>query len=53
VDYQFKSEEELGYMPLSWNYTPNGLTKGEHILTVNISSFTGQVGLKSYKFIVK
>jgi len=53
VDYQFKSEEELGYMPLSWNYTPNGLTKGEHVLTVNISSFSGQVGLKSYKFIVK
>lgn len=53
VDFEFTSEEELGFMPISWNYMPNGLRKGEHILTVNVSSFTGQVGLKSYKFILK
>ena len=53
IDFEFYSEEELGYMPISWNFTPNGLSKGNHILTVNVSSFTGQVGLKSYKFIIK
>ena len=53
VDFEFTSEEELGFMPISWNFVPNGLKKGEHILTVNVSSFTGQVGLKSFKFIVK
>jgi len=53
VDFEFISEEELGFMPISWNFVPNGIKKGEHILTVNISSFTGQVGLKSYKFILK
>jgi len=40
-------------MPISWNFNPNGLSKGNHILTVNVSSFTGQVGLKSYKFIIE
>lgn len=53
VDFEFTSEEELGFMPISWNFIPNGLKKGEHILTVNVSSFTGQVGLKSFKFMVK
>jgi len=53
VDHQFSSEEELGYMPISWSFNPNALEKGEHILTVNVSSFSGQVGVKSYKFKVK
>lgn len=53
VDYAFSSEEELGFMPISWNYVPNGLKKGEHTLTVNVSSFTGQVGVKSFKFMVQ
>ena len=53
IDFEFSSEEELGYMPISWNFNPNGLSKGNHILTVNVSSFTGQVGLKSYKFIIE
>lgn len=53
VDFEFTSEEELGFMPISWNFIPNGLKKGEHILTVNVSSFTGQVGLKSFKFMVQ
>jgi hypothetical protein len=53
VDFEFVSEEELGFMPISWNFVPNGIDGGEHILTVNVSSFTGQVGVKSYKFILK
>ena len=53
IDNEFKSEEESGYMPFVWNYTPNGLLKGEHILTVNVSSFSGQIGLQNYKFKIK
>jgi hypothetical protein len=53
VDFEFSSEEELGYMPISWNFNPNGLKKGEHILTVNVSSFEGQVGVRSLRFLVE
>lgn len=53
VDLQFTSEEELGYMPISWNFNPNGLKKGEHILTVNVSSFDGKVGVKNLGFMVE
>ena len=53
IDNVFTSEEESGYMPLIWNYTPNGLKKGEHILTINISSFAGLVGLVNYRFVIE
>jgi len=53
VDFKFSSEEELGYMPISWNFNPNGLKKGKHVLTVNVSSFSGQVGVKSLEFLIK
>ena len=53
IDFEFASEEELGYMPIKWNFMPNALSKGKHILTVNVSGFTGQVGLKSYQFLIK
>ncbi len=53
VDFDFKSEEELGYMPITWLWSPNGLSKGKHILSVNISGFSGQVGVENIEFIIK
>ncbi|MFA7062240.1 MAG: hypothetical protein WC156_15655, partial [Pedobacter sp.] len=46
----FVSEEEQGYMPLTWIYKPVGLSPGNHILTVNVSSLSGQMGVKSLSF---
>ncbi len=53
VDFDFKSEEELGFMPITWLWSPNGLSKGKHILTVNISGFEGQVGVENIEFFIK
>ncbi|MDX9709883.1 MAG: hypothetical protein RBT64_10055 [Trichloromonas sp.] len=50
VDGEFVSEEEQGYMPITWSYKPVGLTSGTHTLTVNVSSLSGQVGVKSILF---
>lgn len=50
VDGEFVSEEEQGYMPITWSYKPVGLTSGNHTLTVNVSSLSGQVGVKSLLF---
>ena len=47
VDFEFVSEEESGYVPLSWRWNPVGLAPGRHIVTVNISGFLGQVGVHS------
>jgi len=53
VDFKFVSEEEMGYVPLTWSYLPNGLSPGEHIMTVNITAFNGKVGVKNIKFKVQ
>ncbi|HHL45986.1 MAG TPA: hypothetical protein ENJ24_05435 [Gammaproteobacteria bacterium] len=50
VDNTFVSEEEQGYVPLTWRWKPNNLAPGVHVLTVNISGFRGQVGVKSLRF---
>jgi len=44
---EFLSEEEQGYVPLTWRWNPVGLKPGIHLVTVNVSGFNGQVGVKS------
>jgi hypothetical protein len=53
IDFEFKSEEELGFMPITWLWSPNGLSKGKHILSVNISGFNGQVGVENIEFEIR
>lgn len=49
VDNIFFAEAERGYLPFNWRWELNPLPAGEHVLTVNISSFNGQVGVASQK----
>ncbi len=51
-DLTFISEEEMGYVPISWLFVPSS-HEGKHILSVNIASFKGHVGLKSVAYKVK
>ncbi|MEN8128889.1 MAG: hypothetical protein ABFS45_01565, partial [Pseudomonadota bacterium] len=53
VDSQFFAEAERGYLPLNWKWELQQFPPGEHILTVNISSFKGQVGVASRKIILE
>jgi len=55
VDYQFIAEEEQGYVPFRWRWSPGryGIEPGEHVLTVNISSYNGQVTVKNMNFELK
>ncbi len=53
VDGRFVSEAEQGYIPIRWIYEPNGLKKGSHIMTVNVTTFDGNVATKSINFVVK
>jgi hypothetical protein len=45
LDQQFVSEEETGYAPLTWRWTPSGGEPGRHTMTVNVSGFWGHVGV--------
>lgn len=49
VDNVFSAEAERGYLPLNWRWELLQVPPGEHVLTVNISSFKGQVGVASRK----
>jgi hypothetical protein len=49
VDGVFFAEAERGYLPFNWSWESMQIPPGEHVLTVNISSFKGQVGVASRK----
>ena len=49
VDNVFVAEAERGYLPFNWQWELHQFPPGEHVLTVNISSFKGQVGVASRK----
>jgi len=49
VDNVFFAEAERGYLPFTWRWELEELPPGEHVLTVNVASFQGQVGVKSRK----
>jgi len=53
VDSQFFAEAKRGYLPLNWNWELQQPPPGEHLLTVNVSSFKGQVGVASRKILLK
>lgn len=49
LDHRFHAEDETGYTPFNWVWDLSGVAEGEHLLTVNISSFQDQIGLVSRK----
>ena len=54
VDHAFIAEEEQGYVPFTWRWSPGrlGIKPGEHLLTVNVSGYNGQVGVRNIRFSV-
>lgn len=52
VDFQFISEQEEGYSPCTWLWDSNSVRNGEHILTVNIATLTGNFASGSLKVFV-
>jgi len=47
VDGDFVSEEENGYVPIGWIWNTAALKPGRHLLTVNLTGFTGRVGTRT------
>lgn len=47
VNGDFVSEEENGYVPIGWIWNTAALQPGRHMLTVNLTGFTGRVGTKT------
>ena len=49
LDYKFYAEDETGYTPFNWVWDLSNVKEGEHLITVNISSFKDQIGVLSRK----
>lgn len=47
LDHRFVAEEEHGYLPLTWRWRPDPGKPGQRVLTVNVISFDGPVGVAS------
>lgn len=49
LDNEFYAEDEAGYTPFNWVWDLSNVEEGEHLLTVNLSSFKDQIGILSRK----
>lgn len=53
VDGQFAFENEVGFIPMTWNFDPSTLNQGEHYLTVNLRGYEGNFGVATVKILVQ
>ena len=53
LDYKFYAEDEAGYIPFNWVWDLTDVKEGEHLLTVNLSTFKDQIGVFSQKIRVE
>ncbi len=49
LDYNYYIEDETGYTPYNWVWNLANVPEGDHLLSVNVSSTSGQVGSYSRK----
>ena len=47
IDNEFHMEDEQGYHPYTFNLNTDNLTNGNHTVTFNVATLTGQVGSAS------
>lgn len=52
LDNEFYAEDEAGYTPFNWVWDMANVAEGEHLFTVNLSSFKDQIGVLSQKVMV-
>jgi hypothetical protein len=53
VDYKFVTEREEGYSPFNLFWDTAEVSNGEHVITVNVVTLTGQVSSASMKVMVQ
>lgn len=53
VDGQFAFENEVGFIPMTWNFDPSALNEGEHFLTVNLRGYEGNFGMTTVKILIQ
>ncbi len=47
IDDIFVKGEALGYIPYTWNFNPEGMNKGKHLITINLKGFNDHIAIGS------
>lgn len=53
VDFHFVTEKEEGYSPFTLVWDSLGTPNGEHIITINVATFSGQVSSGSVRVMIR
>jgi hypothetical protein len=53
LDGQFVFENEVGFVPMTWNWDPKGVNPGVHYLTVNLRGYEGNFGMATVKVVLQ
>ncbi|HOW35738.1 MAG TPA: hypothetical protein PL155_04930 [Candidatus Omnitrophota bacterium] len=53
IDDVFVKGEAMGYVPYTWNFDTQGISKGKHLITVNLKGFKDHIGVGSLPFVVE
>lgn len=49
VDGIFAFENEVGFLPMTWNWDTESMLAGEHFITVNLRGYEGNFGMATLK----
>lgn len=49
VDGQYQFENEVGFVPMTWNWDPSQINNGIHYITVNVRGYEGNFGMATIK----
>jgi len=49
VDGRFVFENEVGFLPMTWEWTPSANEAGERLVTVNLRGYDGSFGIATVK----
>jgi hypothetical protein len=53
VDFRFVTEKEEGYSPFTLTWDTLGTPNGEHVVTINVATFSGEVSSASARVMVR
>jgi hypothetical protein len=53
LDGQYVFENEMGFVPMTWNWDPRSVNPGVHYLTVNLRGYEGNFGMATVKVVVQ
>ncbi|MFH1892580.1 MAG: FlgD immunoglobulin-like domain containing protein [Candidatus Zixiibacteriota bacterium] len=52
LDSEYYSEQEVGHTPYNWMWDVTSVAPGDHVLTVNVSSFKDIIGVRSCRVFI-